>query len=122
MRTIRLTSGRRLGGPLFLLLCGASVLIGCGPSIGGDKSRDGTLPQPAPPKWVPFNAPLAKVDLPSFIVGEQKELSSGCWLAGQATDVGSGDMTWSTEQQQEFAANLQANFKKYLVEAGFDAS
>jgi hypothetical protein len=104
-----------------LLLSLSVAGAGCGGSNQGAFDV-GSLPARAP-RWVSFNAPVTAVTLPSFMVGDEGELSSGCWSPAPMSDVGgAGTLSWSQAQQREFGSNVQATFSKYLVTAGLDAS
>ena len=82
-----------------------------------------TKPPPPAPQWIPFNAPQSAVTLPAFMVGEQGELSSGCWQPIASTDVGSADrFEWNQEKQKKLEASFQATFSKFLLKAGLEAS
>ena len=101
----------------------AGTLLLLGMSCTGATQKPVGGPPVAAPRWVPFNAPQSTLKLPSFMVGEQGELSSGCWTSASESNVDSlTGMKWDKDQQKQFDSNVQATFSKYLLDVGLDAS
>jgi hypothetical protein len=74
--------------------------------------------------YLPLSLPMAKLDLPMFLVGQHQVPSTGCLIGQPAAGpvVAADSIRKTFEKESNYAAEMRATFEKYLVDAKLDAS
>jgi hypothetical protein len=103
-------------------LTAVSIACGSTPPSEEPQSIQDQIPT-APPVWLPLNVPQSSITLPAFMVGEQRQLSSGCWAPATPIEgAPASNIVWEQSKQSALDAQLKVAFSKYLVDAKLDAS
>jgi len=110
-------------------LCAIVVAaLGAGACAGGTKDvySPGTFLEPAAGEqlYVPLSIPVAKLDLPLFLVGDDRIPSTGCLasLPAPKPTPASDVIQQEFEKKSNYAAKVLTTFEQYLVKANLDAS
>jgi len=74
--------------------------------------------------YLPLSIPVAKLDLPVFLVGDDKIPSTGCLVSQPAPGPvpAADEIQQAFEKKSNYAAQVLATFEQYLVKANLDAS
>ncbi|MGD2271347.1 MAG: hypothetical protein PVI06_13160 [Desulfobacterales bacterium] len=89
-----------------------------------------TAPVPVPfpkspaPQYFKLKIPQSEIPLPAVIVGQQEQLSGGCFASDvqRTTTTGFEEFVEKALRQKDYEAGLKVAFEKAMIKAGLDLS
>lgn len=105
---------------LFLLILFFSLLLqGCSTTTGPETFKGSPAPQ-----YFKLKIPQSEIPLPAVIVGEQEQLSGGCFKSDvkRTKTTGFEKFVEKALRQKDYEVGLKVAFEKAIAKAGLDLS